>query len=58
MKGKTRTIAKFLRTALIICSYSRDGKTPSYSRINTVGAVSPVILLMKSCLYSSLNVDY
>ena len=27
MKGKTRIIAKFLRTVLVICSHSRDGET-------------------------------
>ena len=26
-KGKTRIIAKFLRTDLVICSHSREGKT-------------------------------
>ena len=36
MKGKTHIIAKFLRTDLFICSHSREGETPSYSRINMV----------------------
>ena len=36
MKGKTCIIAKFLRTVLVICSYSREGETPSYNRINMV----------------------
>ena len=35
-KGKTRIIAKFLPTDLVICSHSREGKTPSYSQINAV----------------------
>ena len=35
-KGKTCIIAKFHRTDLVICSHSRERKTPSYSRINTV----------------------
>ena len=35
-KGKTRIIAKFLRADLVICSYSREGETPSYIRKNTV----------------------
>ena len=35
-KGKTGTIAKFLRADLVICSHSREGETPSYNRINTV----------------------
>ena len=36
MKGKTRIIVKFLRTDSVICSHSREGETPSYSRINRV----------------------
>ena len=35
-KGKTCIIAKFQKTDLVICSHSRQGKTPSYSQINTV----------------------
>ena len=37
-KGKTYIKAKFQRTDLFICtcSDSREGKTPFYSRINTV----------------------
>ena len=35
-KGKTLIIAKFHRTDLVICSHSREGKTLSYSQINTV----------------------
>ena len=35
-KGKTGVIAKFFRTDLVICSHSGEGKTQSYSRINTV----------------------
>ena len=35
-KGKTRIIAKSLRTDFVICSHSGEGETPSYSRINTV----------------------
>ena len=30
-KGETGIIAKFHRTDLVICSHSREGKTPSYS---------------------------
>ena len=29
--GKTHIIAKLHRTDLVICSHSREGKTPSYS---------------------------
>ena len=35
-KGKTRIIAKFLRTDLVICNHSREGKNLSCSRINMV----------------------
>ena len=35
-KGKTPVEAKFQRTDLAICCHSREGKTPSYSQINTV----------------------
>ena len=37
-KGKTHIIAKFHRTDLVIESHSREGKPPSYSRINTVSS--------------------
>ena len=37
-KGESRTIAKFHRTDLDICSHSRERKTSCYSRINTVYA--------------------
>ena len=36
MKGRTRIIAKFHTTDLVICCHSRESKTLSYSRINTV----------------------
>ena len=32
--GETRIIAKFHRTDCVTCSHSREGKTPSYSRVN------------------------
>ena len=35
-KGKAGIIAKLHRTRSIICSHSRERKTPSYSQINTV----------------------
>ena len=35
-KSKTRSTAKLHRTDLVICTHSREGKTQSYSRINTV----------------------
>ena len=35
-KGKTCIIAKFPMTDLFICSHSKEGKTLSYSRLNTV----------------------
>ena len=34
--GKTGIIAKFHWTDLVICSHSREGKSLSYSEINTV----------------------
>ena len=34
-KGKTHIIAKFHRTDLVICSHSREGKTPFYNQIYT-----------------------
>ena len=37
-KGKTRIIAKFHGTELVICSHFREGKTLSYSRKNVVSA--------------------
>ena len=37
--GKTGIISKFYRTDLVICSHSREGKTPSYSQINMVTAL-------------------
>ena len=35
-KGENHIIAKFYRNNLVICSHSREGKTLSYSQINTV----------------------
>ena len=35
-KGNICTIAKFDTTGLVICSRSKEGKTPSYSQINKV----------------------
>ena len=35
-KGKTHIIAKFHWTDLVICSHSKERKTPTYSRRNTV----------------------
>ena len=35
-KDKTHITAKLHRTDLIICTHSREGKTPSYSQINMV----------------------
>ena len=39
-KGKSRIIAKFHWIVLVICSHSRERKTPSYSRRNTVNFLS------------------
>ena len=38
-KGRTRTIAKFHRTDLVIYDHSRKGKTPPYNKVNTVSAI-------------------
>ena len=46
-KGKTRIIAKFLRTDLFICNDSREGETPSYSRINMVSGVDYGLIMHK-----------
>ena len=43
-------IAKFDGTYLITCSHSREGKTPSYSRINTV-----VVLQLVKVPYGSIK---
>ena len=41
-KGRTRVKATFHRTDSVICSYSREGKNLSYSRINMVFP-SPIV---------------
>ena len=35
-KDKTHIITKFHRRDFVICSHSREGKTPSYSQINKI----------------------
>ena len=35
-KGKIGIIAKFHRTDFVICSHSREVKTPSFSRMNMI----------------------
>ena len=42
-KGKTGIIAKYHRTDKVICSHSREGKTLSYSKINTVQNQMPSV---------------
>ena len=37
--GRVKLIAKFHRTDLVICSHSRERKTPSDSQINTISHV-------------------
>ena len=44
MKGKTYIIAKLHMTDLVICNHFREGKTLSYSQINTV-IFSRILLL-------------
>ena len=48
---KTCILTKFHRTDLVICSHSREGKTPSYSRINTL----PIHMNNVTCHYFSAN---
>ena len=56
-KGKTHIIAKFHRTDSVICSNSRDGKTPSYSQLNTITLISMPVLIRKSyCTNLGVNV--
>ena len=45
--SKTSVLAKFHRADLVICSHSREGKTTSYSQINTV----------VWCVYGSYKMD-
>ena len=42
--GKTCIIAKLHRTDLAISKHSKEGKTPSYSRINTVSSFQDLYL--------------
>ena len=46
-KGNTCNIATFHRTDLLICNRSREGKTLSYSRINTVNDLQFTIKILK-----------
>ena len=41
-KGKTNILAKFHRTDLVICSHSREGKTPFYSQITMVSFIMKI----------------
>ena len=47
MKGKTRIIAKFHRTDVVMSSHYREGKSLSYSPINTVFCIE--IPVSKRC---------
>ena len=42
--GKTHNTAKFHRADLVICSHSKERKTPSYSKINTVATVQCIFI--------------
>ena len=57
-KLKSCIIAKFHRTDLVICSQSREGKTPSYSQINMVFNNGLQCILMKSILRKLGPVEY
>ena len=57
-KGKIGIVKKFHRTDLVICSHPREGKTPSYSQINTVNARSSFCkLLPKMYEYNRYSTD-
>ena len=43
-KGKTCIVAQCHGTDFVICSHSREGKTPSYSRRNMVGIIFRTIM--------------
>ena len=50
---KTCIIAKFHKTDLAICSYSREGKTPSHSRINMVCFILGILEMFIPALSST-----
>ena len=50
-KGKTGIIAKLHGTDLVICSHSREWKTPSYGQINTVNGLH---IMCDALLYNPL----
>ena len=45
-KAKTRIVAELQRCELVVCSYSRERKTLSYSRINSVERDFPKYLVI------------
>ena len=56
-KGKTHIIANLHITDSVICINSREGKTPSYSRLNMITLVSMPVLIRKSyCTNLGVNV--
>lgn len=64
-KGKLLITAKFHKTALVICSRSRKGKIPSYSKINTVAILPSELLILKHAslgsgisLFGNINVQH
>ena len=54
MKGKTGVITKFYRTDLVICSHSREGETPFYSRVNTIIQLTDNCSLTVKLIYQEL----
>ena len=50
-KGKTHIRAKFHRIDLVICSHSREGKTLSYSRIDTLSQNYPQNIFSESAIF-------
>ena len=57
-KGKTRIIAKFRRTDLVIYSHSREGKTLSYSRINMVPKNTAIFFMKKCASYCNTKASH
>ena len=45
-KGKTRMIAKFQRTDLVIYNHYREGKILSYSQINMVNHLYIILTIL------------
>ena len=51
-KENALIIAKFLGTDLVLCTHSREGKSPSYGRMNTINSS---VHKKVSCSYANLK---